>query len=336
MSSRLFGRRRALGKRVFLCRLSRGFSSGFAAVVLIVTACENAETRLASEPAARPSISQYLTGEAAHALLPNGELRLAPGESPDGTPIITASRAIELANAYVRTYGYSFKPMWERQRGGRINLATIAAAPRAYFAQTPYGPFPEGFHPAFKRWYGPWYHITLTSGGLPVVQMAVSAYLTDYKVDETGRLVLPILSGNDFVHIGISSESDGFAPLGPEEAVARVAEASGARIDRAPELVRRGGFSSPLFAAWQLGLDRSASLGVTPNGRETRVLFVGLMGRRNFLVAAPDQPAFDRDVGRRVSNRGEPLTVDHFQVAVRSGRVVKFEDARLTGAGGVP
>jgi len=321
-----------------------GLSSSFAAVVLIAAACENAETPVASEPVARLPINQYLTGEAADALRPNGELKLASGESPDGTPIITADRAIELANAYVRTYGYSFKPMWERQRGTRINLATIAAAPRAYFAQTPYGRFPEGFHPAFKRWYGPWYHVTLTSGGSPIVLMAVSAYLTDYKVDESGLLVRPVLGGNDFVHMGISSESDGFAPLSPEEVVARVAQASGARVDRTPELVRRGAsrgaswgtFSSPLYAVWQLSLDRPASLAVPPNGKETRVLFAGPMGRQNFLVAAPDQPAFDRDFGRRVSNRGEPLTVDPFQVAVRSGRVVRFEDARLTAAGGVP
>lgn len=337
MSSSLFDRHGTLGKRVFMFPLRRGFSRGFAVVALGAAACENAENPLVPKSLERPPIHQYVTGEAADALLRNGELRLAPGESPDGTPIITADRAIELANAYVRTYGYSFKPMWERHRGGRIDLATITAAPRVYFVRTPYGPFPEGFHPALKRWYGPWYHVTLTSGGSPVILMAVSAYLSDYRVGKTGLLVLPRLSGNDFVHMGVSMKSNRFAPIGPEEAVARVAQASGARIDRTPELVLRGAFSSPLFAAWQLTLDRPVSLSAPPNGRDTRVVFAGPMGHRNFLVAAPNQPAFeDRDVGRRVGSRGERLTLEHFQVPVRSGRVVKFEDALLTGAGGLP
>lgn len=336
MSTDLFVRRRGFRRRVCLRGPRKGFFRSSAAVVLIAAACDNSETRLASAPVAPPSISQYVTGEAADALRSNGELRLAPGESYDGTAIISADRAIELANAYVRTYGYSFKRMWERQRGTRIDLSTIAAAPRVYFAQSPYGAFPEGFHPAFKRWYGPWYHVTLMSGGSPVILMAVSAYLTEYKIKDNGLLAIPIASGNDFVHIAIPSESNGFAPISPEEAVARAALASGASIDRTPDLVLRGGSSSPLFAAWQMSLDRPAPLSVPQNGREARVLFVGPMGRQNFLVAAPNQPAVDRGVGRRIGNRGEPLIVDHFQVAVRPGRIVRFEDARPTGAGGVP
>jgi len=334
MSSNLRDRQRGFAKQFSSCRLRRRSFRSSAAVLFVAIACENAETDLTSEPPRPPSISQFVTGEAAAALRSNGELRLAAARSDDGTPIITADRAIELANAYVRTYGYSFKAMWERQRGSKIDLSTISAASRVYFAQTPYGAFPEGYHPAFRRWYGPWYHVTFASGGSPVILMAVSAYLTDYKITDNGLLAIPLASGNDFVHMAISPGSDGFAPMSPEEAVARVASATGARVDRTPELVLRGGSSSPLFAAWQLSLDRPSALSAPPNGRQARVLFEAPMGRQNFLVAALNQPAADRSVGRRVGDRGEPLAVDHFEVPVRPGRIVRFEDARPSLAGG--
>jgi|SRR5687768_10864555 len=320
---------RALRTRVFRSARIRDLSLRLAAVVLAVAACQRADTPLSPEPKVPPPIHDYLTGEAVQALQPNGELRLAPGESPDGTPMITAERAIELANAYVRTFGRFFKAKWERERGAPLNLATVSAAPRVYFVHTPYAAFPEGFHPAFKRWYGPWYQVTLTSRGLPVIQMAVSAYLTDYDVTPAGDLDIPVLHGNDFVHMGISPDAEGFSPLGPEEAVALVAQASGARIERVPELVLRGAFTSPLVAVWRVGLDQEVSVGIPANGRRDRELFVGPMGRRNFFVAAPDQPAFEHDFGRRISSQNEPLTVEQVQVPVRPGHVVKFEEVQV-------
>jgi hypothetical protein len=315
-------------------RRARGQVTFVAAVV--ITACDGHQVPPPAPLRPTPDVHQYVTGEAASALNAKGEFILAAAESPDGAPMISGELAAKMAMAFVRTLGPSFQARWEKERGSPINLATLRPEPRVFFAHTPYEAFrQEGFHPAERRLYGPWYLVTLSSDGVPALAVAVSAFNTDYGVDRYGRLQVPLFYGTDFFHAGIRRDG-ARRVLTPEEAVERVGREVRARVERTPLLVLRGARFNPLDAGWKLELDRPVPVDQERAGRAAvRALYRVSDGANDWLVPSADQPTVHRDVGLKVGPRGESLGTSPVQVGIRQGFATVFERASVL-PGGAP
>lgn len=266
-----------------------------AAVLLSSAACERAAPPTSSG-ARPPDISQYVAGEAAAALGADGTFPYAGPAQDRGERMISPERAGELALGYVRAFGQFFHRSWEKDAGRRIHLPSLRVEPRVFFAEAPYGRFPDGpFHPGYRKAYGPVYLVTLTDGRSPVLLVGVSALNVDVGVDERGLAVTPPVGGNEFVSFGIPSDTNTYLPLTPEGAVERVGVRTGARVSRTPRLVQMSVAHHPALALWRLQLDRPVIVRAVAGGRETAVGELFVNGRGHYLIPAEEQPQGDTE-----------------------------------------
>lgn len=274
----------------------------------------------------------YLTGAAAAALGPDNQFNLAAATSLNGERIISERQAKRLAMAFLRTFGPAFRSAWEADRGAPINLAQLSPAPRAYFAQSPYGKVPrDDVHPADRRRVGPYYLVTLLEGDNPAVQMAVSALATDFDIRRNGLLQSPLFTGMDFISEGIPPSGDLYSPLSPEEAVELVGKSTGALVQSVPELVLGDKDDSPLFARWRIDLDREVAADVgsnTPVARG-RTIYVSPLRSKRFAVATSTGLMVQnvRMAKRDVSERSTEFEVG---VPVINGRPAAFRIVNLS------
>jgi hypothetical protein len=242
-----------------------------------------------------PDVTQYVTGAAAQNLDSNGHFALSQPPHPDGRPIIDADRAKELAMAFVRTWAPWLRRGLEKDRDGPINFAALKPDARVYFAEAPYSPFPEGFHPAFVRGHGSYFVVTLKDGAEPVMVVSVAAHTTEIKIDSRGELEPEVFGGNEFVATAIARVENvgwGYRPTNPEQAVDRVGRATGARTAEVPHLIHVHAFMSPAPSRWRLELDRPVNVRTRAAGHARngiRTIYVGPQNR--LYVAAAEQPS---------------------------------------------
>jgi hypothetical protein len=295
--------------------------------LLLSTACDRAAppTSSAGPP---PDIARYVTGAAAAALGPDGVFTDAE-PAPRERPMISRARARELGLGYVKSYGQFLKPTWEQRHGGAINIGALRAAPRVYYAESPYGAFPEGpYHPAFRRAFGPYYLVTLTDGNTPVLVVGVSAFNTDVGLDERGQVHETALGGNEFLSAAIPRDPQGYRPLSPEQAVERVARMTGARANSPPELLLRPRWH-PAAALWRIPLDRSVQVHVGKVARPTAVDALYIDGTGRSFTPSVEQPAelvTDVVVGPPWGRDARTMPA---RIPVAAGRATRFEEVVL-------
>ncbi|HEX8211603.1 MAG TPA: hypothetical protein VF584_15630 [Longimicrobium sp.] len=312
--------------------LSRQAAATYLGVALL-GGCDRIQPLVTDTPAVALRVAEFVAGDAARNLGSEGRFTLAAAASPTGVPIITAERAGELALANVRTFAPSFLGGWEQDRGASIDVRSLRIDSRIFYAETPYDIFPEGYHPAYRRSFGPYYLVRLVSGSTPVLLVAVSAYSTDVRVEKNGKLSLPAVGGDEFFELAISSVPNaGFQPIQPEEAVERVGRLTGGRTEEVPELILRGVREHPATALWKVSLDRAVPLKEAKGDRRVsaRTLYVGPGG--TLFVPAASTPRSDRGVFRSdPSGRTSAKAVA--EVRVRSGRIAAFDEVVIDPAG---
>lgn len=303
------------------------------AALLIGAACDQRDAAIAGATISPTGIKRYVTGDAATRLGTDGRFALAVPPDPNGRRMITAERAGELALASVRTWGASFARRWEAEWGAPVDRENLRVDPRILFANSPYGPFPEGHHPAYTKMYGPYYLVRLNSGAEPVLTVSVSAYATEVTVDSRGLVHRPVQRGAEFVFEAVPADRRGDRFVSPEEAVERVGRATGARVSRAPELVRLGRNYAPSSAVWRLSLDREVA--VRAQSRDTRVqaheIYVPTARGAHMLISAGDgtassEAAYPVDASR--NTRAERV-----EVPVRKGEFTVFDPVLTEGEG---
>lgn len=307
----------------------KGSVLALSAVLSGTMGCEQARTGPMGAPVIAPALRNYVTGQAAADLDPQGQFAHAGAPVESDLPMITPAHAAEMAVAFVRTWGRHYKAIWEKSRGGSIDLASLQPDARVLFADTPYGRFPDGFHPAFTRAFGPWYLVTMKDGAAPVMVIAVSAYNTDQPIDGHGFLVQPRLGGNDFETLVIPRDTAGFRPLSPEEAVNRIGRETGVRVERTPELHLMDYTRHPAIAVWKLALERPVAVrrgNAAPVSYE-KTLFAGPMGR--YYLARPTQPGSIETYAIRYTASGERLGPATAIVPVRPGHPAEFDEVAL-------
>jgi hypothetical protein len=302
---------------------SRWFATSAIAIALL-SACEAPETAVAGLHAAPSQVHRFVTAEAAASLGADGRFALAQPVAPGDRPIISAERAGELALASVRTWGPSLRGAWERESGRPIDLGNLRVGSRIFFARTPYGKFPDGYHPAFARTYGPYYLVTLYSGPDPVLLISVAAYNEEARIDEKGLVHRPVNSGAEFFSMGLPAQSDEFQLVSPEDAVEEVGRATGARVTATPELVRLGMPYHPATAVWKLALDRDIPVQARGKGTTHRVreLYVGPVRSRRMLMAVRGNARMERTGA--IANTPDDR-IDQVDVPILAGETVSFE-----------
>jgi hypothetical protein len=312
------------------------------AVLVLVSACDRADLNPTESTDVAPDIKAFVAGEAARHLGPDGRFSLASARAPDDVPIITSERARELAEAFLRTWGESHAPVWERERGEQINIGALELSPVVYYALTPHGRFPDGYHGAYRRMVGPWYILHFTSGGEPVLGLAISAYSTDLTIED-GLIRQPREGGTYFEPRAVAKTSrarHGYSPMTPEDAVALVGSVTGAQVTDVPELVVRNSGWDPLLAHWKLTLDRPVRVirkevrGSSAPGERAAVREIYVAPGGILLIPGHGQPASERmavvtDVWSRAANPPH-VFVD---VPRRGSAPVRYDEVVLDAEG---
>jgi hypothetical protein len=306
-------------------------------VAFPIAACDQARPIPTEFVTRHPDVREYVSGDAAARLDREGRFILPEPRAPDDIPIITPSRARELAAAFLRTWGEPLLIPWERQRGGAIDLGNLRLSPDVYFAETPHARFPDGFHGAYRRMFGPWYILHFTSGGEPVLGVAVSAYSTDLEV-RNGTIHQPVEGGSYFTAWAVAAApTAGFAyhPVSPEAAVAQVSARTGAKVTDVPALTLRNAGWLQLLAHWRVTLDRPVQVvrthapGSSAPGEAAAVrdLYVAPGGK--LFVAARQQPAASRIwASRHAAGLKDGRAVE---VPRRGEMPTEFDEVELTG-----
>jgi len=287
-------------------------------IAAVLTGCSDdlAPTAVIDPPA---SLREHVTGAAAQSINSHGYFEFGRPAAPSTVPILSPERAAELAKAYIRTWRDFIRGPMEKDRGGPIPFDQLQPG-RVFFAQTPFGVVPDGFHPTYRNIYGPYYLVTMVNGREPVLIISVAAYATYEQIDERGYLKPTVRGGGEFDHAAVALRprvGTGFQPNFPEQAVERIGRASGARATHVPELVRRAdpvrpgdsraGFWAPAQSLWRVRLDRQIEVtAATPAGRRSRVreLFVGAFDQ--LLIPAETQLSVQRHEARLL---GDSLTL---------------------------
>ena len=311
-------------------------------LALVLLGCSENISNAPSGDQMADHLQQFLTGNAAARLDANGRFLLASPESPHGVPMITPDRAKDLATAFLRTWGRSHRRIWEAQRGAPIDVGSLRASPRVYFAQTPHGPLSGVHDGAYQRPVGPWYIVHFLHGGDPVIGVAVSAYSTDLKI-RNGVIVQPRDGGNYFVSRGVAAgpgDRAPYVPVSPEDAVEAVSKRTGAKVQSVPELVVRSAGWSPLRSQWRIVLDQEVEVLVrraadrTGPGERRRVRELFLGPGAVLSVPAPGQQGSIRlPVQSFSGNRESPVASVFIEVPTRPQMAVEFDQVVQTGEG---
>jgi hypothetical protein len=248
-------------------------------------------------------------------------------ETPSGLPYpsITAAQAREQALAATRTFGPQIRPYLESNRGAPIDFSVLVAGRTFYGASVYEQTLPADFHPGFRKAAGPYYLVTLLDNGVPVLNVAVSAYNTDVEVSNGRITKMARRSGEDFRIVAVKS---GEVPMTPERAAQIAAEFGGVRVARAPRYetpgLRRG---IPQTGTWRVTLERAVRVReARAGGQELDVdeLAIGKDGVPNGIVPALDTVPRERYLeslsGQWVEFQFRPDAAASFVPLTRAGR----------------
>jgi len=318
--------------------------------VVAVVACGGAEP-MSTRP--QRSLAEAVTPEVANQLV-NGQFNLQ-SPTPGAVPRIDLRQAEAIAKGWVVTFGQNVRGYLEQGRGAPIDLGHLSPCGRTLYAESAYeDPAPSELTDPrlipIVRPYGPFWIVTLCSpAGSPEVALAVSAYSTDLVIGPDGKISAPgvFYQGGWFVWEGIPESAFKRFLVTPEDAALRVADSTGARVASVPRLITpappRAGI--PLYARWQVAVDRSVGLRPAIAGariaRQSRQLYVGAdapSGRIRFLAADSIQPAGDSvryptNAGPN-SRRGDQTVFGWYLAHRRDGMPARLIPASVDSVGG--
>jgi len=288
-----------------------------------------------------PSIRGLVTSDVAARLTPDGRFILPEPRRPFDTPIVTPARARELAAAFLKTWGRTVVAHWGSQRGTRLDAADAVIEPRLYYADSPYERFPDTYHPADRRGYGPMYLAYVDISGERVGVVAVSAYATDLGINRLGLIEEPPLGGAYFfTHMVADHPRDVRERLvvpTPEEAAEAAAKASGRKVSRVPGLALPSVPWHPALAMWEVSLDGPITVhrrGSSSASESTTTVFVG--PGPTFLIPAKEQAATTRAFyAAGPSEHGRPSPSGSVLLARRPGMHWQYESVSIIPDEGV-
>jgi hypothetical protein len=239
------------------------------------------------------AVRAAVTGAAADAIRPNGQIQLAPPAG--GADELTALEAVNFASAWTRDYAPMTRSWLEGTHGAAINFKTLKSCGRPLYARSAFSAPPQSIPGPYRRSHGPWWLVTFCdAAGSPSVSIAVSAWATELTM-QAGKLRFPRISGDEIVAIGVPGGHVGEYPMPPEMAVEMAAQQAGKPIANVPDLVAPvPSDGPPQLARWHLTLAGPTTVRTSSGERATNEVFVGPthVGGSDVATsaAAPEQP----------------------------------------------
>jgi hypothetical protein len=140
----------------------------------------------------------------------------------------------------------------------------------------------------------------------PVLVLSLSAYMTEYQIDEHGDFVRPFYSGNELLSHPVRRWRNGRIAISPEVAVERVWRATGTRVTRVPERVWTGDPNEHMlyfgiYSLWKLTLERPVLMKADDTGAEVLSSEIFVDGKGRFLIAQREQPTSFRIAAYRLT-----------------------------------
>lgn len=274
-------------------------------------------------------LRSHVSGEAATLVNRQGHFQLpAPLVTASEIP---ASRATELAGAYLVTFGVLAKETWAGQRGSPIAVERLRPCGRVTYAQSSYEPLPANRSLWARKLVGNWWLVMLCDGASAQVLIAVSAHNIDVTVSPDGRLVQPPVDGNNFLTRGIPLGES--LPISPEAAVIQAATEGGARVSGIPAFVVRPRPAAPWLGAWTIRYERPVTVTGARSGRTSTLsdLAVGYDDSWKVRLLVSDGTGEAR-TGDSFADYGFPGESPTFFVAsFRAGIATGYESVRGGG-----
>lgn len=227
----------------------------------VVAACSDAE--VTSPPASQSSevlspVRQVVNSIVFEQLDADGHFVIEPQTGTAAA--ISQSRALELAVAFMKSYGSQFKTTLERGAGREIDLDALKPMPRVYFAETPYELVAPGLAPGERALVAPAYIVTFSDNRGPAVIMSVSSEALNAYVNDDGVLLWSGEHGNQFRLSGISEVGISSSVSEPEVAAQIAFSRTSAKVAASPQLVWWGRPYAKTHVSWRVILDREVSL----------------------------------------------------------------------------
>lgn len=279
-------------------RRAYALAASVLSLLTVFVACSGDSLTGARPGSSSPSaVRAAVTGPAADAIAPNGQIQLAAPPSGGEERELTAAEAVAFASAWTRDYAPMSRQWLEETHGGSINFQRLQACGRPLYARSGVKPAPNTVPEPFRRISGPWWLVTLCNAGSPALSVAVSAWATDLTFVR-GKLHFPLVSGSEVFGVGISAGHVGEYPISPEAAIEIAAAQTGKRVSGVPELITplpRDG--PPQLARWRMTLEAASLVHTNSGNRSTSELFVHptRLGGREIVasVAMATQPDGD-------------------------------------------
>jgi hypothetical protein len=200
---------------------------------------------------------------------------------------LSAAQASAFALGMTRQLSTSptFRGLFEGGHGAAIDFDHLGADPRVEFADCPYLETPSTWPGYRRRPAAPVYLIRILSNGEPALSVSVSVLATDVSIVAGQVIAKADTTGGEFFYSAtpIVAGPGWHSPIGPEQAVALVAQASGARIAAVPTLLKPERIYSIAFARWHLVLDRAVTFRSVTTGAlsSTNEVYVGVPTAEN-------------------------------------------------------
>lgn len=270
---------------------------GASVIPLVVVACGGRD-QPRPEP---PDVRAWVAGEAATSLDERGRFRFPAAPPKIDGATITGADAARLATAWMRSFtSYEdFPPnfhgqrlsLYEREHGNLIDFKALRAGPRVYLAESPYEPVPGTWPEHVLEVLEPVYLVPLYSAaGFQPLVTEVPARDMGYRIADDGGVRAGPSGALRLSTVAIPAGAEYDVPLSPECAVRVIAEATGRRVVRVPELVQGGRPSHPVLSLWRLTLNAPVSLRGDSTRRvdTTRVIYVRSEWRQGVRSSAID------------------------------------------------
>lgn len=221
-----------------------------------------------------------MTPEAALAIGPDDRLLLAAPPNT-GRPQISGVQAGAFAVSLAKYYLPYTNTHWDSERGKPVDYQKLAVCGSPLYASSPFERLeiddPAARAVPLQKALGPLWLVNLCGpSGPPQLHIAVSAYSTDLRLDASGVIEFPPVSGGDFFPeaVPISGLSEELPSA--EAAVVLSAALTGRRVAAAPELIAPFYINeSPYGSRWRITLDRPVRLRATSGESiETSEIFI--------------------------------------------------------------
>jgi hypothetical protein len=202
-----------------------------------------------------------LAGDARAALGPDGRFTAPAPPLPAPYPVLSQAEAESVLREYMRVLAPSLAGLLSEQRGAAVNVPALTPCGAAVYAESALDPVPDSVVFATRVFLGPFWMQSFCLRDTAAVLAGVGAYATPLA----GARLDTLGSSEASALVSAAIQIEGLpvtvrAPMRAEEAAARVAGTTGARVTAVPRLVLPRPPLAQTQALWVVETDSAVPL----------------------------------------------------------------------------